>query len=279
MRKKILLLFPAVALGVLLDCFYNPTYSNAGGAPSARCGDPAGGFSTCAACHTGSAVVSKPGWITSDIPGTGYVPGSTYNLTATVSFSGRSKFGFEVSAQKSNGTASGTLVLVNTSETQLKGSGKYITHTSGGNTGANSRSWTFQWKAPGPGAGALTFYAAFVAANNSGSNKGDNVYTSTLAVQEQITAISETGTETACTVFPVPARDAVFIRYNGTGSVTNAALYDIGGNLVREPEELSGKGECTAVFPLDRSLPAGIYFLVLQQEEKRITRKVIISGE
>ena len=74
---------------------------------------------------------------------------------------------------------------------QLVGTGKYITHKTAGTAGTNSRTWTFDWTAPGIGAGDVTFYGAFLITNSGNNSSGDTTVLSSLAVSE-------------CTVPPKP---------------------------------------------------------------------------
>lgn len=127
----------------------------------------------CSSCHGNSSTVS--GWITSNIPGTGYVPGTTYQITATNSISGSGKYGFEVSPQNAAGTLLGTLAAGTNSK--LVGSGKWITQ----NNASNSvTSWTFNWTAPAAGTGTVTFYGSFARSTGSATKL------STLVVNEAV---------------------------------------------------------------------------------------------
>jgi hypothetical protein len=45
--------------------------------------------------------VVTPGLISSNIPSAGYTPGAQYQITASISEAGRSKFGFSISPQNS----------------------------------------------------------------------------------------------------------------------------------------------------------------------------------
>jgi hypothetical protein len=80
---------------------YQEGFSNINGAPAARAGSPHEGNFTCklSGCHNSYPLGSKIGWITSNIPGSGYVPGQTYTVTATAASSGCTRFGFEISPQ------------------------------------------------------------------------------------------------------------------------------------------------------------------------------------
>ncbi len=178
MKKKLLLLISAIMIVVAMSAYesFYPT-----GAPAGYTGSPGDGHN-CTSCHGGTASTS-PGWITSDIPGSGYVPGETYQITATNSLTGDGKkYGFEVSPQNASGTLLGTLAAGTGS--QLVGGGKYVTHSLATLT---TNSWTFSWTAPAAGTGSVTFYGAF-ARGNPGL-----VTLSTLTVSEALSAPAPAG--------------------------------------------------------------------------------------
>jgi hypothetical protein len=177
MKKPILYIFGAMATLLLFAGFemFYPT-----GAPAGYTGSPGDG-QNCTACHGGTATTST-GWITSNIPGTGYVPGQTYQITATNNLTGSGKYGFEVSPQNVAGGLLGTLAAG--SGSQLVGSGKYVTHT---NANITNNVWTFNWTAPATGTGPVTFYGAFA------KGKPGPVTLSTLAVDEALTAPGAAG--------------------------------------------------------------------------------------
>jgi hypothetical protein len=184
----------SLALAVVTICisdFLSPAHSNAGGAPSGKTGSPGDG-SNCTGCHSGVATTSA-GLITSNVPVTGYIPGNTYTITASIAVAGINKYGFEISPQGTTGTQKGTLVVTNATETKLVGTtAKYITHKSTGTTGMGSKTWTFDWIAPAAGSGNAILYGAFNAANGNGTNSGDQIFLSSLLIQENLsTGISE----------------------------------------------------------------------------------------
>src|SRR5262245_1746069 len=82
--------------------------ANNSGAPAGKTGSP-GDNSSCASCHSG-ATVNATGILSSNIPSSGYVPGTTYTITATCVDATVNRFGFEISPQKPSGTKHGTLV-------------------------------------------------------------------------------------------------------------------------------------------------------------------------
>lgn len=172
MKKYLLLLsLPVLAIGLMLLSSFggdaNADYP--GGSPAGYTGSPGDG-KDCHNCHGGSTSFVD-GWITSDIPPEGYIPGNVYNMTVTVTGSGDK--GFQVSAQDPSGLELGTLIAGTGSH--LNGGTKYVNHNS--KKTSNPATWQFQWIAPPPGTGEVTFYGAFTV--NKPVTK-----TSTLLVQE-----------------------------------------------------------------------------------------------
>lgn len=80
-------LLVAISLVALTTGFI--PYPSGAPSPYYYTGSPGDGHS-CAQCHGSSSTVS--GWITSTIPASGYVPGTTYQITATNSISGSGKY-------------------------------------------------------------------------------------------------------------------------------------------------------------------------------------------
>ncbi len=186
-RKTIsaLMIFVLILLIHTLEGLYNPLTSHETGAPAAHTGSPGDNFETCTDCHNGPAETIVAGWITSNIPVTGYVPGSTYSVSATINSPGHSKCGFEVSPQDAAGNILGSLMITNLAETKLVGLGNYVTHTAAGTSSpGGTKTWTFDWVAPASGTGDVTFYGAFNATDNGNNQTGDTIYVSTLLVSE-----------------------------------------------------------------------------------------------
>lgn len=195
MHKKIITIVSFLLVLIIVNDGLNSTIqSNSSGAPAGHAGSPFdNGGATCSSCHSGGSF-SPTVSVTTNIPAGGYVPGTTYQLTATVSAVGASKFGFQTTAQGLGGTQLGTLVSTS-GQTQLLSGSKYITHTSSGNSGTGTKTWTFNWTAPNPAAGTVPFFTAFVAANNNGQNSGDVVSTSTIFVNPAAPSMQSTTTQ------------------------------------------------------------------------------------
>ena len=203
MKKKLISTLSIFTIIVMM-MFSLRTQSSPDGAPSGVANDPSSGSANCTNCHSGTATIpaTSVANITTNIPSAGYTPGTTYTVTATVNYAGRTRFGFEVSPQNASGTKLGTLINTG-NQTKLVGSGKYVTQTQAGNSGTGTKSWTFNWTAPAAGTGTVTFYGALMAANNNGGTSGDATY----KVQKSITEASPCSTiativspDTICTL-------------------------------------------------------------------------------
>lgn len=173
---------------------------------SARSSNPpvkytgAPGESNCSSCHTKGLNdgVGSLAIVIANSP-TSYVPNTTYAITVTLDRTGQSRWGFEMTVlRNSDDLTAGTLARTTDFTKEQSGTVSGNTRTYEGHTQdwgqdgtyagtTGSVQWTFDWTAPAAGAGAVTFYAAGVAADNSGtSGSGDYVYTKTLVLEEQI---------------------------------------------------------------------------------------------
>lgn len=262
MKKKLLLLISAIMIVVAMSAYesFYPT-----GAPAGYTGSPGDG-QNCTSCHGGTATTS-PGWITSDIPGSGYVPGETYQITATNSLTGDGKkYGFEVSPQSTSGTLLGTLAAGTGS--QLVGGGKYVTHSLATLT---TNSWTFSWTAPAAGTGSVTFYGAF-ARGNPGL-----VTLSTLTVNEALSAPAPagpiSGPAVACVastqnysvgtiagatnyVWSVPSGATIASGQGTTAITVNFGVNAVSGNVTVYGSNSAGNGTASNLGVTVNPLPA-----------------------
>lgn len=203
---KILQFFAALSLCSIgyfsYSSFNSYDYSlnaRSSGSPGGRTGSPGDG-STCTACHGGSALNSGPAqvYILSNNLENGYTPGETYTIEAKIVSLGIGKFGFELTAEKDlDNSKIGTLVATDAVKTKLVNGNNAITHKSGGTAGQDSLSWFFDWTAPAEGAGNVTLFGAFNAANGGGSG-GDKIYTTFLSINEKLQPVYSIDEQTAC---------------------------------------------------------------------------------
>jgi hypothetical protein len=243
MKKIISLSFICIITAITLSLFSNSANSYPEGAPAGNTGSPADG-TTCSqsGCHNGTPV-TQAGIITSDVPSSGYKPGNTYNIT--VSLTGSGKKGFQVSPQDISGNVFGSLIAG--LGTKIVGT-KYITHTA--EKTANSSSWTFQWIAPAAGKGAVTFYGAFAITRNATKK-------STLIILEESTVQGVSNEANAkISVYPNPATDFIQIKLMDPISNGKAMLFDLNGKLV-----LTENFESNEISMNVQSIPAGNYYL------------------
>jgi hypothetical protein len=274
MKKKLILTAVAFAGLLFASTLFTPAvpvHSSTSGAPAGKTGSPGDGQS-CTQCHSGTATAQQ-NLITTNIPAGGYAPNYTYQVTATVAFTGRVKFGFQVSPQNASGTKIGDMVATNTTETQTQSTGKYITHRTAGTSGTDGRTWTFDWKAPASGSGPVTFYGAFNCTNNLNNSAGDVVYLSNITYQEDLTSIREYGKQLQFNVFPSPAVDEINLIMESNENIS-AEIFGIDGKRVKSIQVTDVQ---TGVkIPVDvKELASGVYFVRVESAGKTGIQKFV----
>lgn len=262
MKKTLIICASIVIVGVITFTTQQSSNASSSGAVAGVAGAPmdASG-ATCTNCHSGTAT-STTGIISSDIPLGGFVPGSTYNFTVTMS--GSAAYGFEITPQTATSNA-GVGSLIAGTGTQIS-STKYLTHTAK-KTGA-SATWNFQWTAPTSG-NTVTFYGSFLFANNNFGTSGDMVMTSSVTY----TAASTVGIEDIAkneaffSVFPNPAENE--IKLLSIENLNSASVYSLDGKLMKVVSEQ----ELTSKSVIISDLEAGIYFIKAESNAKSVTAK------
>lgn len=157
-------------------------FANSNGSPGGYTGSAGDGNQTCTSCHGGSAT-NQSGWISSNIPASGYTPGQTYQISLTAVHSGAPRFGFELTSENSNAQKVGTFVITEPSRTRLVNQNRSVTHTFAGTSASGgTTTWTVNWTAPLTNIGQVRFFAAVNAANGNGGTSGDVIYRTTLFV-------------------------------------------------------------------------------------------------
>lgn len=186
MRKLILSILGVLPFLFIMEAFNTDVHSSTSGSPAGYTGSPLEfGGRTCGSnggCH-GGGTTNQPSIITHNIPACGYIPGETYSITITATFAGRSKFGFQFSAQNATtGATAGTIITNGT--INLISSGRYANHVGTSTSGNGSRSWTFQWTAPSTGVGNIGFYAAVNCTNSNNSSSGDIIFNTSVIISQ-----------------------------------------------------------------------------------------------
>lgn len=247
MRKNYLAILSILLVGGL-NIFW------AVNSPGNRTGSPGDNGNTCNAgsCHAGTPTVTDGAEITHNIPGTGWVAGTTYQLNLRTISSGAAAFGFELVAENGSGSVVGTL---SSSDSRAKdGAAGAMTHNSK-IVASDTLEISFDWVAPSAGEGDVTFYAAVNAANNNGSPSGDVINTGSTTVSEDNSAPSsiETLVHSKLVAFPNPAIDRVRLS-----EMADIRLFDLNGKLILSGEQRDG-------FDVS-SLESGIYLLEMSKD-------------
>ena len=121
--KKILLTFPII-ISITIFLYPNTTNSFSGGSPGGKTNSPNdiaanASNNACNSCHYAALGDESDVSITTNIPSSGWIPNNTYTITASIQNSGITKFGFELTAEKSdNNNKYGTFLLTNPAETK-----------------------------------------------------------------------------------------------------------------------------------------------------------------
>lgn len=152
------------------------------GPPAARTGDF--GEQSCTACHRDNTLNSAGGTLSITAPAQ-YQPGTTYPITVRLERSSQSRWGFQAAVRvvASSQQAGALATADGTTRIQTASGIQYISQSATGTQqGATSGTWTFNWTAPATNVGAVRFSLAGNAANNTGTNAGDFIYTTTATI-------------------------------------------------------------------------------------------------
>jgi hypothetical protein len=170
------------------------TWANSSGAPLNTTGAP--GNITCAqaGCHSTFALNSGSGRLSLAAPGgvNSYTPGQTIRMRVTLEDASAARWGFNLTVRKEGSSDFAGAVAVPSTPTpavvaiRSDGATRFVTHSPNGTfrTQRTQASWEFDWTPPAAGTGPVRFYLAGNAANNSGDEGGDRIYTANLALAE-----------------------------------------------------------------------------------------------
>lgn len=241
-------------------------------------GSPGDSFKNCTACH-GGTTQNVDGWIVSNIPSSGWVPGQRYTITATNTKMGATRFGFQVSPQAYDGTLLGEMIVTDTGATQFVGGNKYITYKAAGVDGVDSRSWSFDWIAPDSTISEVGFYGAFN--SNPGHKDNDKTFLSVLKVYRagHKSSINSVSKASACFVYPNPTNSKIAVKFEQqTESATSIELLDMNGRTVKSLLNTTiPQGQFSSQFDVS-DVASGSYVLSIINESGRINQSVLITG-
>ncbi|TKJ40998.1 hypothetical protein CEE37_04860 [candidate division LCP-89 bacterium B3_LCP] len=268
--------------------FTGIAWGNVSGPPDGYAGEPTGNLD-CTACHSTYPVNSGGGSIDlTGIPDT-YTPNETYYANVDViDFITSTIWGFELTSAVSWNEQGGVLATIpfdpTTQLSENPGDAlDYLKQTSMGSYPGSpyAAAWAFQWTAPPPGLGPITFYLAANAGDYDGSTPGDYIYTMTFTSQEGATGVitdhnAKPKTSELVHAYPNPFNSTTTISFSlPVASDINLSVYDLSGNLVANLVEGSRPAGDNSVEFNAADLASGMYIYRLETENAVSTGKLI----
>lgn len=263
---KTLITLITLCLAWLVSFYFQPVVT-------ARTSGSPGGYSgsisenrTCGTnggCH-GGGVTQASGIITTNIPASGYVAGATYTVTVSFSEGSKTKYGYEISAENTNGVKQGT--FTNDTKSKILGN-KNATHVGSGTFfNGGTATWNLQWTAPLNNEGAITFSAVVNAANGNGSSSGDAIFMEQKIVSASTVSIVESQIQNI-QIFPNPTID--YINFSGLTNKAQIEIFDsVGKQVIRKnvtPNEQINL----------QQLPQGNYFVKIMNGDYITTEWIV----
>lgn len=227
-----------------------------------------GDAKNCTVCHSGAAPLTDNN-ISTNIPVTGYIPGTTYTITLDVTKAGINKFGFQLTSENSSGIKKGAFIITNASQTKMIQS--EVTHTGNG-TGAtnNQKVWSVDWTAPAAGTGTIFFFSAINAANGDGGVNGDQIILSSTSISEDLSAsINNESLNNFISVFPTVASEVVNVT--SSSKIQQIRVYDTTGKLFLN---IDNQNNASAQIDVS-SLQSGVYLATIKTSTQIRTLKFI----
>ena len=193
------------------------------------------GEPTCNQCHGGSS--GGTGSVTILIDGSStpstYVAGETYSITVEMEDPNSSEYGFQMTYLNSSNTgpSTGGFTAITGTWLQTNNNREYITHNTPKTTATmtETASWVFDWEAPDPADGDITFYVSGNATNNNNSTSGDKIYNTSLTFTGPAAVCDITNLTTTAQACDTNGNFDVEIDFDVTDSGTNNT-FTITGN-------------------------------------------------
>ncbi len=248
------------------------------GPPDGRTGRP--GEGTCNDCHSGVGSADSTELV--GLVGGWYQPDSLYSLTLWARYAGQLRWGFELTVVDQNNNSAGQLIVTDSTDTQFSSAPPgYLKHTSAGTHPGTPgpTAWTFGWRAPAVGAGAVRFYWCANAANNNGASSGDRICRDSLVVAEAAGVGSEPARGRFAWRYANPARNRAVLFYQGNPDLS-VRVYSAEGRLVRalRPSPEGGRLRITWDGRDDagRVVPEARYFIRLGAEVTTVIKVQLV---
>ena len=206
--------------------------------------------SGCHGAQSANTVIAVSG-----IPTGGWVPGTSYPLTLTVTNTTKVAAGFNLTVNVGTLTAGTGMTINGTQE---------LRHSTPKNLVSGTTSWSFSWVAPSSGSTALTLDVACNAVNLNGSaDANDNWNQVSLNYTAAATATAPTVTSTAATAITTTSATANgTVNANGanaTVTIEYGTTTSYGSTVNATPNTVTGTTVTTVSGALSGLLPATLY--------------------
>lgn len=266
--KKFCIILLIVSAITVVSAYVNSPPSGTTNAPGeTKC-------STTPLCHTGKVNrgPGRPEITFPAYPGLSlYRPGKTYRVAPFLKDSTTHLKGFEMVVKNNGHGPNGKLRTLHPKTSQVIEHDKqyYAVQTRAGATNPRHEDWTVEWKAPPPGSGTVTFYAAFVGANGNGLASGDSIYTYSVSLREDTITSHLDGDQFppllryVC-IYPLPFKNKLKIRFKTKQkNIFHLSLMNLHGRIIRQNE--FSPGPSGSQISLNTSgIPSGPYLLHLE---------------
>jgi hypothetical protein len=263
--KKIFIILSACMICAFLFTMNNGLQSRSNGNVAGMTGAPragGGNESTCAQCH-GGAVNSGPNSVAITVSGnpSGFDPGQTYSMTASIVNTSATQAGFSVTCLSPALAGTGTFTTGPGTRivTDPQSGRSYLNHNTPG-TGT----WTFSWTAPSQDVpDSVTFYAA-----GREASPVNNIYTSKFVFRKNVTTDNKNLLYGSSMIpYPNPAsKQVVFSSQPVAYKIMSVSGLEIksGHAAGKEPVSLNGIG-------------AGIYFWEANDGSKTFKGQLVVE--
>lgn len=241
------------------------------------------GEGNCHSCHASYTLNSGGGsiFVSGNIPATGWVPGTVYQMSVTVKKTGISLFGIGLEGLDSLGANSGTITPTGgkcyTRAVTVSGKSRTnMVHNLNGGTGTDSCVFAFNWTAPAASSTAtqVHFYYAGAATNANGSDVGDYVYTGNKIFYRYVAPnATKQVVNAAISVYPNPTSDFLRINLSDVKGMNTVSIFNLEGKLMMNQTVVGGS---VAELSLPSSMMNGVYLVRINNENGTQTQKISV---
>lgn len=236
MKKTITL---SVALGLSLLWLLNSNSSGPAHNGNGNLTGSPGSAGTCTGCHShsmGTTTLTIEILNKADLSPTlgSYVPHQDYVVRLLGNHGSLNHFGFQLTALQQNQADAGSFSALGTALHQITIGGQtLVEHHHPLSPDPQGEIARFEWTAPGPGVGTITFYGIVNAVNLDNSNTGDAVSDPEMvSLTEASTFISSMDkAPAACSLYPNPARTQLNGEVYSPLQSRQVQIFDLQGQL------------------------------------------------